>query len=512
MEVNSRENFDLLEFLCQDDRGQEDGTSEPAQLPVLNDDLLTEVVNSLGVEEDTNTSSSLDNNDLWNEVVEENANAVVEHRANWQPEQFDANLLACQPGSTGEASEASTSDAESSSTCPVCGRSDAGKHIYYGARVCISCRGFFRRSVQNKHYPLFKCSKSGNCEVDSTNRRSCKSCRFDKCVAAGMKISWVMSDNERKSRVAKRGQDKSPVPKVMTPPKDNTQAVALSRNYDFSHMLSVEEQQQLAATFQVYLNYTFDKYYSAMAADKNFLYNIVPAVGEWGIFTNDFLKQCEDVDLKAVVEYGFDMPEMRSLPAFDRMNLMFENHKLVYGLLAITFHRPDDVKQYLDAFMNYGKEKSRVDPTTKSIVAEMERLSLEKNGEDLETIVPQQQEIDQYWHHCLRNTNDREVVEVNKTISVLNKVLRREDESLDCYSMVLMMKMLFLRSTGGQLEDPAKVSSLRELQAWQLYRYLKTAYGRDANKRYHNLLMLEGSLKKIYEVLHEGTQKWPITK
>ncbi len=314
-----------------------------------------------------------------------------------------------------------------------------------------------------------------------------------------MNISWVMSDYERKSRVAKRSQD-------ITKPQENTKAVALSRNYDFHHVLSVEDQQQLAANFQVYLNYVFDKFYAALATDKNLLQKLVPKLGSWGNLTHDTMKQCEDVDLKAVVEYGFDMPEIRSLPAFDRMNLMHENHKLVYGLMAITFHKPDDVTKHMGAFMNYGKEKGRVDPTTKNIVDEMERLSLEKNGENVINLTLQQDEVDSYWNYCLRNTRISDATEVNKTIAVLNKVLRHEDGSLDSYSMVLTMRMLFLRNPGCQMEDPAKISRLRELQAWQLYRYLKTAYGQGANARYHKLLMAEGSLRKIYEALHGGSK------
>ena len=33
--------------------------------------------------------------------------------------------------------------------CPVC-HEKAGKHSYYGGRVCPSCRAFFRRAVQSK--------------------------------------------------------------------------------------------------------------------------------------------------------------------------------------------------------------------------------------------------------------------------------------------------------------------------------------------------------------------------
>ena len=90
-------------------------------------------------------------------------------------------------------------------TCPVCAEK-TGKHTYYGARVCISCRGFFRRSVQSGQYPLFKCvnSDSGGCDINSKSRKSCKRCRFAKCEDAGMKVTYVMSSLERKNRIVQR--------------------------------------------------------------------------------------------------------------------------------------------------------------------------------------------------------------------------------------------------------------------------------------------------------------------
>ena len=73
---------------------------------------------------------------------------------------------------------------------------------YYGARVCESCRGFFRRAVNSKRKR--KCLRNGwsdasavdaksasLCAIDSRSGRSCAFCRYAKCLAAGMKASKV---------------------------------------------------------------------------------------------------------------------------------------------------------------------------------------------------------------------------------------------------------------------------------------------------------------------------------
>ena len=86
--------------------------------------------------------------------------------------------------------------------CEVCDE-PAGKHCYYGGKVCPSCRAFFRRAVQNQYYEIFVCIKSKNCEINLFTRKSCQYCRFQKCLNAGMKVSWVLPDGERNRRFNK---------------------------------------------------------------------------------------------------------------------------------------------------------------------------------------------------------------------------------------------------------------------------------------------------------------------
>ncbi len=65
--------------------------------------------------------------------------------------------------------------------CQVCGEL-AGKHSAYGGRVCPSCRAFFRRSVQTKYYEIFACAKGEKCAITLSSRKTCKYCRFKKCL------------------------------------------------------------------------------------------------------------------------------------------------------------------------------------------------------------------------------------------------------------------------------------------------------------------------------------------
>ncbi|EFP10231.1 CRE-NHR-25 protein [Caenorhabditis remanei] len=80
--------------------------------------------------------------------------------------------------------------------CPVCGDRVSGYH--YGLLTCESCKGFFKRTVQNKKQ--YQCSADSNCHVDRTCRKRCPSCRFQKCLTMGMKMEAVRADRMRGGR------------------------------------------------------------------------------------------------------------------------------------------------------------------------------------------------------------------------------------------------------------------------------------------------------------------------
>ena len=106
--------------------------------------------------------------------------------------------------------------------CRVCGER-AGKHSYYGGQVrvaaarcvpclmsrvqvCPSCRAFFRRSVQSGYNATYYCVKEGDCEVTLKTRKNCQYCRYRRCERAGMKTSWVLTEEERKLKFAGKGK------------------------------------------------------------------------------------------------------------------------------------------------------------------------------------------------------------------------------------------------------------------------------------------------------------------
>ncbi|XP_061118801.1 steroidogenic factor 1-like isoform X2 [Conger conger] len=80
--------------------------------------------------------------------------------------------------------------------CPVCGDTVSGYH--YGLLTCESCKGFFKRTVQNNK--RYNCAENQDCKIDKTQRKRCPFCRFQKCITVGMRLEAVRADRMRGGR------------------------------------------------------------------------------------------------------------------------------------------------------------------------------------------------------------------------------------------------------------------------------------------------------------------------
>ena len=91
--------------------------------------------------------------------------------------------------------------------CHVCG-DIASKHSYYGGQACHSCRAFFRRAVQTEYNLAYFCKKDGTCEITLITRKKCQYCRYQACLAAGMRTVWVLNDEEKEKFLENRKKKK----------------------------------------------------------------------------------------------------------------------------------------------------------------------------------------------------------------------------------------------------------------------------------------------------------------
>ncbi|XP_006814372.1 nuclear receptor subfamily 6 group A member 1-like [Saccoglossus kowalevskii] len=93
--------------------------------------------------------------------------------------------------SQGQSEESSNSEEDDSLMyCSIC--QDKATGLHYGIITCEGCKGFFKRTVQNKR--VYSCVGEGNCEITKAQRNRCQFCRFQKCLQKGMLLEAVRED------------------------------------------------------------------------------------------------------------------------------------------------------------------------------------------------------------------------------------------------------------------------------------------------------------------------------
>ncbi|XP_012548317.1 protein ultraspiracle homolog isoform X2 [Bombyx mandarina] len=80
--------------------------------------------------------------------------------------------------------------------CSICGDRASGKH--YGVYSCEGCKGFFKRTVRKDL--TYACREDKNCIIDKRQRNRCQYCRYQKCLACGMKREAVQEERQRAAR------------------------------------------------------------------------------------------------------------------------------------------------------------------------------------------------------------------------------------------------------------------------------------------------------------------------
>uniref|UniRef100_A0A915DJ39 Nuclear receptor domain-containing protein n=1 Tax=Ditylenchus dipsaci TaxID=166011 RepID=A0A915DJ39_9BILA len=140
-----------------------------------------------------------------------------------------------QQNYTAACAAAAAQAAASKELCAVCGDKASGYH--YSALSCEGCK--------------YQCNKTGQCQVDRTNRNRCQSCRFEKCVQAGMLKENIKNEKNRKrrSKELEREQELDETIETLNMLKNIHQAFESSRISSNTPIPSVEEANTIAREF-----------------------------------------------------------------------------------------------------------------------------------------------------------------------------------------------------------------------------------------------------------------------
>lgn len=93
-----------------------------------------------------------------------------------------SSLVLPRPELRAYAPETEREEDEQPMICMIC--EDRATGLHYGIITCEGCKGFFKRTVQNRR--VYTCVADGGCEITKAQRNRCQYCRFKKCIEQGM--------------------------------------------------------------------------------------------------------------------------------------------------------------------------------------------------------------------------------------------------------------------------------------------------------------------------------------
>ena len=395
--------------------------------------------------------------------------------------------------------------------CEVC-FAKAGKHNYYGGNVCTSCRGFFRRSVQSKQYPLFVCNTNANnnipitktnidaiaqgmdvtytlCRIDSKSRKSCKHCRFLRCISCGMRPGWVLSDEDRMKRLLQRNK------------KRNQLSIKNQITFHFT-----QEEKQLVERLQSLIFAAgYSAYYETFGDDLEIFRSYVNAIYYRQPIKYRVIKKIENIDKKAMIEKGFHLLDtildVSKIHTNLKQALVRHNYVALFGFYWAVFCEACDMEEFMSEFMSYGLNHRNA-PGVESLLQEMGKLNLEDKKSawayDMIYFSP--------WAPCA-DIEERHL-KLTRRICMWPRMKKGGENKIDRSQLALLTMILLLSKDGIDLEctfeNMVHLRAAEENQikfVMMLHRYLKDKYPNDeelVNTSLANGLMIVSQAKELH--------------
>ena len=406
---------------------------------------------------------------------------------------------------------------EENNKCEVC-FAKAGKHNYYGGNVCTSCRGFFRRSVQSKQYPLFVCNLSGNnnlpinkidvesyknqeynvtsklCAIDSKSRKSCKHCRFLRCISRGMRPGWVLSDEDRMRRLMQRNRK-----------QQRQQQICVKRQIILH--FTQEERQLVEQLKSLIFAEAYSAYYETFGEDIEIFRSYVNAIYYRQPIKYRVIKKIENIDKRAMIEKGFHLLDtildVSKIHSNLKQALVKHNNVALFGFYWAVFCEACDMEEFMSEFMSYGLTH-RNGPGVESLLEEMGKLNLRDKKSawayDMIYFSP--------WAPCA-DIEERHQ-KLTKRICMWPRMKSDGENKIDRSQLAILTMILLLSQDGIDID--ASFENLIHLKAAEenqtkfvmmLHRYLKDKHQDDdevVNAALANGLMIVSQAKELHEM------------
>ena len=142
---------------------------------------------------------------------------------------------------------ASEEDLKSELKCQICSiepKKEKALYNHYGGRCCLSCKQFFRRVVcEGTNIPQKKCIPT--CNPSGKARSLCRSCRYQRCLMAGMDRDLVLTSAEDRKKYTHPKKQKKEIPPNQS---TSSQVVTLEPNQSTSSQVPSMDPNQCTTT------------------------------------------------------------------------------------------------------------------------------------------------------------------------------------------------------------------------------------------------------------------------
>ncbi|TRY61377.1 hypothetical protein TCAL_08433 [Tigriopus californicus] len=365
--------------------------------------------------------------------------------------------------------------------CPIC-YDVAGKHFYYGVQACISCRGFFQRSVRNRFHLKFKCGKgTQNCSITARSRKNCKWCRFQKCLRSGMKTCYVMT------------HDQSGLPnktKPLLPIK------AMVKTANLSQTFTEHEVDKALSIYKNLLSFGYRSYYQLFSKNEQEFMTFLRALNETGGSPSMISEAFTETNKQATINYFFSIDDMASLSPFDRMTLISHNFPGIFGLLWSVYSYTPDLCKFYENFLEHGYEFRHHEP-------EIDKILLVFEANQLLGEKPKNLSIDVTFrsHSATQDLIQRH----DSLVHEVNSGLRESTQGSADYVIVLLLShiIMFASEFAVSLQDKPKIQATQEKYLVLLHRYLRTHYQGRARAKLSETMMIFEPCRQVFETFHE---------
>lgn len=377
--------------------------------------------------------------------------------------------------------------------CEVCHR-QAGKHNYYGGKVCTSCRAFFRRSVQSGRHPDFKCDQVNECKIDSKSWKSCQKCRFQKCLSAGMKTNWVLSDSQRESRNHVRQEAKHRRTEAQ-----KKLSVALMKAP--SEGFTLEETVFLQGLYERGQQNLWEIRFSVFKKYPELFEKAMEFVNTRRLVSSEARKVMEELTEQESRNFYSKIGDMLELSPEDQNQLLSANcPRVIEFVHAACLGSRDTMNDQMRRFINFFTEQFRQNKDLQPFQLQMEKhnITLERDYPALEyeSLYPKP------WA-----TADPAEVRHREIVGQMAAWCRNPDTGGTDKILTMLMILIMLFSTedeAGKLKKGRLVDSIQTKYTHMLYRYLKEKYPRSvASKKFCSGIFLGALAREASDIKKE---------